>query len=1121
LTTRMGRTITEASDPSGWTAHRASLALAAQCSSMGVQQETVSVQSEVACLRQWCSKRRELYLHKDCLLEMVKNHTSKVVLLPRKTLDSFPECGNGEIPVAVRLPKDDTQEKKEKEKKGKKVLKFPKYGHFRAITTNWQVDSGAVLEVEGVCLGYKLSGPAARPLGSSPVDEGYGDPEPIEMLSVADIEDAEGAALHRGDFLRVRLREARSARWKLGSFLLRTGIEIVAVHLWMGWLGTVPNEYAAKVYQPWATVNNHAFQWPWIGKPTEWRAPGFEHIWNLFVGTLYGFILLKIGMMLIWCWLPSSGRFMKPIRYAIAALYPLAVVVPFKLYLLYHFGAITNCKQCETWHCGAYSMVDSLAVDEDAFVAAGGCNITSGRELDHFHSYVHNIPTVVPEHPHCSNLKSRMLDVFGITLDTTKTQGTCHASVEKAGRRVLNSVIFAEVDRICREDVTSRIRLEVFDVPENAKNFLPWFMFARGLPIRSNLSCSEDGVGFEDGPYIFYNPTAQRPEKLIPRPALCVCRSAHGTRDCYREVEGHVDRCSHFTGKKVQYGDFLQFDRVADLQGHFFKMFVYFVIPVFALFTTFAWDELPMGAQDKFDLRIQSRMRLDTLDTFLFYMNMLIHDNSEALPLLKFVIPDMAWRDWEMCVWCSGWMSAYLWMTLKIFLQIVDKDPDKTPKMWKSVKDILGVVDQSTNTLEVDCNVSKDPYGTALAKQSILYEKEVQKLIKKRTVVDILEDGIDPYSASPLDWRRCTIVFSSPKLKDLTRADYDRQSCRARLTASLGDAENSDCDNERLSDCAGSEDEDSADEKPDTVFTLYVAGYWLWSQKPPPEVWRAETWEEFLEHWDGPSDEVTPEDIGLTKVNLTYAEALTRVRARSGYAFLDARYLGWCHPCGWQPRFEWKKMKEDDHRILESERMEGYSETYYNKYKFDWFERNLELFGTVRSLCIDLLFLFTRVAKALWVGGFDNMLSVLLVLKNLMFSLLGIVYVLMCGNHKHRCGTFEHSPLALLAHCIERTKVGRAIKLSMLMPIRILIECLSCGLRVSTEEREEHCSKRLHMLVLQRLKASKDCEARAEMDHEIRLLAAELQDYEDLLELLDTKNIVKMRTNMKAKDILG
>jgi len=239
------------------------------------------------------------------------------------------------------------------------------------------------------------------------------------------------------------------------------------------------------------------------------------------------------------------------------------------------------------------------------------------------------------------------------------------------------------------------------------------------------------------------------------------------------------------------------------------------------------------------------------------------------------------------------------------------------------------------------------------------------------------------------------------------------------------------------------------------------------------------------------------------------------------------RYLGWFYLCGCQPQSEYKKMKEEDHRIADSERVRGYSETYYNKFKFDFFERNIEWLGACRSLFVDLLFLVARLARGFWGGGFNNSLSMLLVLKNCIFSIFGVVFVISCGNTRHSCGPCRASPAELLAKCIERTKIGSAIKLSMLMPMRICIECTSCGFRLSAEDRQGYLVQRLHFLLLKRWKVraknrgNHNESATEELDHEIRLFAGQFEEYQDLIEMLETKNIVKMRARIKAKDIIG
>jgi len=504
-------------------------------------------------------------------------------------------------------------------------------------------------------------------------------------------------------------------------------------------------------------------------------------------------------------------------------------------------------------------------------------------------------------------------------------------------------------------------------------------------------------------------------------------------------------------------------------------------VPVFALFTIKAWDDIPLAGVDKFDIRMQSRMKLDVLDFFVFFRCAAILGQSEkSLPLVKFIFPDMTWHDFELQVWCLAWSSAFIWWSLAIFFRMVDSDPDKTPKKWKNIQQIFGDAEKTAAALE-RCSV-EDLYSTAMRKQSVLYEKELQKIIKKRTVVDILTDGVDIRSARAWHWRRSIVVFSSPKVKELTPAHFDNGQ---------------------------------------GAFTLYVAGAWPWSARPPENVWKAESWEEYVAH-AGEADRLSGDEppAGLQTVTLPYDEVLLRVRPGSPYFLLDLRYLGWLYPCGCQPRAEYKKMKEEDHRVAPGDRIHGYSETYYNKFKFDFFERNIEFIGACRSLFVDLLFLVARLARGFWGGGFNSSLSLLLVMKNCIFGLFGITFLLTCGNTRHPCGPFRSSPAELLAKCIERTKIGNAIKLSMLMPLRICIESTSCCFRLSPENRQAFLSQRLHIVALRRSRAPPGSDT-TELDHEIRLLAGQIEEYQDLIDMLETKNIVRMRAKIRAKDILG
>merc|ERR1719464_2424619 len=121
-----------------------------------------------------------------------------------------------------------------------------------------------------------------------------------------------------------------------------------------------------------------------------------------------------------------------------------------------------------------------------------------------------------------------------------------------------------------------------------------------------------------------------------------------------------------------------------------------------------------------------------------------------------------------------------------------------------------------------------------------------------------------------------------------------------------------------------------------------------------------------------------------------------------------------------QPRFEFKKLKEKDIRV---KGRQGISEVYYNKSSFEWWERNVELVSVLTSLVCDLLFLVVRCMK-IFLGGFEDYVSVLLLTKNLIFSIHGIFFLAACGNSRHMFGPLRCAPLDTVARCIESTKIG-------------------------------------------------------------------------------------------------
>eukprot|EP00932_Pfiesteria_piscicida_P001064 SRR837773.11037.p1 GENE.SRR837773.11037~~SRR837773.11037.p1 ORF type:complete len:165 (+),score=56.88 SRR837773.11037:30-497(+) len=148
--------------------------------------------------------------------------------------------------------------------------------------------------------------------------------------------------------------------------------------------------------------------------------------------------------------------------------------------------------------------------------------------------------------------------------------------------------------------------------------------------------------------------------------------------------------------------------------------------------------------------------------------------------------------------------------------------------------------------------------------------KELQKLIKKRTVVNILDEDVDLSEARLCDWKRHLIVFSEPKVKEL---------------------------------------EPEAFESEDPVFKLYVVGRYPWSTRHvDEEVWKAASWSEFVENRDGGPD-VTPDDVGLECLEMSYEDVLQRIRPTQGYWWFDCRYLGCCALCDCQPKFEYRKLE--------------------------------------------------------------------------------------------------------------------------------------------------------------------------------------------------------------------
>jgi len=428
----------------------------------------------------------------------------------------------------------------------------------------------------------------------------------------------------------------------------------------------------------------------------------------------------------------------------------------------------------------------------------------------------------------------------------------------------------------------------------------------------------------------------------------------------------------------------------------------------------------------------------------------------------------LGWPNLVVDLWTLAWMSSYAFGSLFIFMKLLDKDPDKTLKMYKDTKAVMDDLEDSVSRGVGNSELERLA-KMARAKQLVLYAKEVQKMLKRGTSVWLVDRGEEVRSAQFWKWKKITIVWSEPKVKDIDFSD-------------------------------------------EVEFSLYVKGGWPWSRSPPAVVWFCQTPEEYFQRVGACE---LPE--GLTVVKIRYSEILGRLLVTSGYTFFDARYLGWCRCCRRQPKFEWKKMKEEDVRV--SERFPGESEVYYDKSRFEWFDRNMEYFNTWRAtLSLEMPFFCARLFYCFFMDGYTDMFMVLLLVKNLVFIAFGVVYIAACGNAKHTCGPCYCKPVELMAKCIANTKIGRAIKLSVLMPVRVALECLSCGSRDNTEQRIKEYETQIHMNVLQSSRLNDEDD---ELRHRRRLLKDRCRQQKQLLEVTDVSNFVKVKQKVKAKDFIA
>ncbi|CAJ1386232.1 unnamed protein product [Effrenium voratum] len=1141
---------------------KARLAQEYQLKADGVYRGAQKVRTELTCIQQWLTRDNELLLHKDCISYMIADRATEVILMDPEDLEVravFADAGRlvgkrKHVDVAIRVPKNDTQEKESKEEK-KKVLGFPKFRYSSAQTG---VSFGGKVEVEGVHLGWILA--HAGPDRGSPIthiqsprtpsqvnrrafyaaaDEGHGEAEPLDWLTEEDLKDGP-----EDPYYKVTLKQRDSQSWPFGAAALRTFFEACAVYIFTIYLGSEPDEYYLENFQqPWNMASNGRFKVPWpFVTPERWRAPGSEYIFQLFWWTFLAGLLLKVFLASSWHLFDRS----RLVRHILAAVYPLAITVPLNLYLLYWYAALTNCRQCAEWHCGAYNSSIGWNVDAAAFQQAGGCGVSNFDDLlQNYSRFVRRERQQFEEAEACEYSTNGAIVnyFFHANWNFSLQGGACGGNGYSSKEWVLVTML----DSLCGIGTLQPLLLKGYVDPPSGKD-LPWWMFAGSIPgKKDNCSVLEGEAAPSFSSYVFYRASEK---DAYTYGSVCLCEDARGHVHCIRKQAGSVDRCMYFTGQRVLHGPNLEFETVAS-GLHIFPAFEMLLLPIFAFISMAAWAQIPLGSLDKTDERLITKSQLEILDVFLFFLGFIVQDQSDSTLSTTMFVPrftSLSWLSLVINVWSFAWVTLYLSSSLQIFCRVLDADPDKTPKTWRDVKAILRDLEHAVargegfgekaehaasvpsvpSVASVASGSPSVPFvagsasGWALAraaarKQLVVYEKEIQKRIKRGSSIwlqtdkeeeeEDREDGEDRRNKKEKEGRKKEME-KGRKEQEMRMGETKKEKEKLRSSTC------SECSRWRKWTIVWSPKVKDLNIEEDCPVTLYVTGAWPWSTCPA-DVWCCQSVEEYLQMkgLDGLAD--LPH--GVRRLDLRYSE-LSQVMATSGYTCCDCRYLGWLGCCKRQPRFEWKKIKEEDPRI--SCRHPGgpdQSDIYYDKAAFHWFERNLEYFNMWRGvLCLEIPFGIVRAFDCMFLGGFSNTFNVILLIKNIAFTIFSIAYCMVCGNPRLTCGPCWDKPVELISKCIVNTKIGSVIKLSVLMPVRIVLEALSCLGRESAESRMAEYEMQLRMATLQMAKGGSNQELR----HRRRLLSALIRQYGEWLEVTDVRSLMKVRKKVRVKDFI-
>eukprot|EP00928_Gymnodinium_smaydae_P014558 TRINITY_DN15353_c0_g1_i2.p1 TRINITY_DN15353_c0_g1~~TRINITY_DN15353_c0_g1_i2.p1 ORF type:complete len:1197 (-),score=257.42 TRINITY_DN15353_c0_g1_i2:276-3500(-) len=1074
---------------------------------------------------------------------MIEANNNKVFVLPAKpeVHKVLGHCEEDEFFVAMRETKDaaanalkqllpaaadagPSPTKAATADKAAEEVPLPKYKFFRgradvppSVLENLKRSCFA-LEVEGVCLGWQLSPPESKfPSGCEPVGAGaFGQPEPLSSLVSGDVS---GGPDH--PYYRVSLRRASRLMSHKVRISLRLLFETTSVLLFMLFVGTRPavwdsnsffGDFATAGFEPpslWTVL--------W-GVPEHLRAPNLELVWRLYRATFFLFLISRCAALLIWRWLPAGGGWrVQAARHVLAAIYPLAVTMPLHLYLLYHLVAVANCAACSRKDCADPSVKLSYAFDAQAFARNNGCASTKRDDLlGYFSFHQHVSYTSWTAQPSCFYQEKGVMRWLGVQ-DGTSGGDVC--ADPQLSYPTIDKSVRTSVEKVCGEhfDYDDVFKYNTTEIAANADTW-PWWMFAKKyylfgplLPVETSRTCTDVT---ESGKYLYFDMGLQ---------STCLCYG-EVLRYCFRWEAGGVNACSDLTGRPYRFGSSLQYSGITGPWNWATFLGIYKWIAV--VLCLWVWSDWPISNPDKSNERLLSRLVLDLLDCALFFDIPLKKAQQQVVTRTMF-FDDTTWRSLTANVWCLAWMSTLLWAAFQIFADMFDTDPLVTPKRWGSSKEVKAELSDRVGEL-CSRDVVHSVADESIANQRSDFEKAIQKLIAVRSVVDILDEGVSPDRAWPWHWRKAIIVFSSPAVSK----------------SALGSS--------------------------DSVI-LYLADFGPFAERPPERVWTSESLEEYLEtRAEEGSEAEAPADLsassasevdesadeeaqvaaadghprirGLRRVELRFDEVLTRLRQSSGYYWLDPRYLGFFTSLDNHTTFQQAKLLEEDPNVFRREpyqcRKDGKESTswYYDPNEFDWFERRMEAFAVLRSLlCLELPFLIVRFYQGYWVKSSGGSSQILLIMKNSLFVIFDLVFLLACGNAALSCSFGSRRPLQRILLLIERTYIGRAVRLSALMPIRVALECMLLPWRVRGEEQVEYLQQRKDLVALRRqhlrCRASKgEADARAAeedakeleaLNHEVRLLSTRIAELKEEVGALDTSKITYVLAKADKKSLLG